>query len=58
MARFRVTLVADARVSGVVENIEASTQTEADAIALAHAKEGNVVWHYEGVTDGTIELGE
>jgi hypothetical protein len=54
---FRIPLVADARVSASIE-IETDTLEAAQAEALKQANEGNASWHYDGVDDDTIELGD
>lgn len=55
--KFSIPLVADARVSACME-VEADTLEAAQAKALRLANEGNASWNYEGVDDGTIELGD
>jgi hypothetical protein len=55
--KFRIPLVADARVSACME-VNADTLEAAQAEALKQANEGNASWSYDGVDDDTIELGD
>ncbi len=57
MPEFLVTLTADAFVAATVY-IKANTQEEANASAIKYAEEGNAIWVYQGVQDGTIEVSE
>lgn len=55
--KFSIPLVADARVSALVE-VDAETLKEAQAEALRRAKQGIVNFDHDGIDEDTIELGD
>ncbi len=55
MAKYRVEMSAPATVSTVVE-VEADTEAQAEESAIALARQGDVIWNYEGADDHAIEI--
>ena len=55
MAKFKVYMTATAAVSSSVE-VEAKDIASAELKAMAMAKEGDVVWSYDGADDTTVEV--
>ena len=59
MKTIRVSLTATAKVSSSVELqvSDRATDSEIQAKAQEKAAEGDLVWKYEGVDDGSFEVG-
>lgn len=54
--KYDIRLTATAHMSALV-TVEADSIAEAEALAVRHAKEGNALWNYDGLTsDDSIEV--
>lgn len=55
MKQYNVSLTSEAIVKGSV-TVEANSEEEAKAKAVELASQGGIVWEYDGVLDGTVEV--